>query len=41
MTYLAEDVKTPSENYLVSLFMCPKNEDLGIDFGFIKCILTI
>ena len=40
ITCLADAVSTPSENYLVSLFMCPKNADLGIDLGFIRYVFT-
>lgn len=36
ITYLADAVRTPSENYLVSLFIYPRKAERGIDFGFIK-----
>lgn len=36
ITYRAEAVSTPSENSRVSLFMHPKNSDLGIDLGLIR-----
>lgn len=36
ITYLADIVKTPSENSLVSLFIQPKNCDLGIALGLIR-----
>jgi hypothetical protein len=36
ITCLADAVRTPYENYRVSLFICPKNVDLGIDFGLIR-----
>ena len=40
-TYLAETVKTPYENYRVSLFIWPRKDDRGIALGFIRCILTV